>query len=621
MPSTITPVPTNEPQRPTDTRWRWDLLAGLGLAMLAVYFLSISWRKWPDPLVDFGRELYTPWQLSQGSVLYRDVEDVYGPLSQYINATLFALFGPGLMVLVSANLAVFGATLLSLYLLFRKIWGVAAAFLAGVVFVAVFGFSQLMVSSNYNFVTPYSHESTHGFFVVILLVSTFVGWVETATKPRSLAVGFILGLTAILKPEFMLAGGGVTFGAVALRWRALRRWEWQPIILVASGAVLPTIGFSAFFARDMPLLTAVASSSSAWLNVVTSSNFIGDSIQAGFSGLDWPWANLQTQFVATVAAVLIIAAIAHVGWVVRQISNAWHRIALIAGLAGALAWISFSFLTWIHVGRSLLGLVAIYFLIQVIWAAKDGDAPVASRPTSTGRILLTLLAGLMMLRMVFNGRVYHYGFYQAALAGILVPAVLVGDVPLWISAERWGRRAILLATLALLLPGIYAIAAKSRALLQQKTLTIGEGADMFYVFPQKVYPQGQLVKTLTGALKQYPDGESLLVLPEGPMINYLARKPNPVSLVYFFASATRAGGEQRIMRDLELHPPRWAIVLTRDLREYGIPRYGEKIGEGKLLIDWLRANYERVTTTGGDPLDNRQSGGWLLRRKNPAPIK
>ena len=95
----------------------------MGLAGLAGYFLATSWRKWPDPLVDFGRELYLPWRLANGAVLYRDVDDFYGPLSQYLNAGLFRWFGPGLMVLVTANLLVFAAIVVAIYFLFRRAWG------------------------------------------------------------------------------------------------------------------------------------------------------------------------------------------------------------------------------------------------------------------------------------------------------------------------------------------------------------------------------------------------------------------------------------------------------------------------------------------------------------------
>src|SRR4029450_1120203 len=60
---------------------------GIALLALAVVFtLVASWRKWPDPLVDFGRELYLPWRLSQGALLYRPIDHLYGPLYHYFNA-------------------------------------------------------------------------------------------------------------------------------------------------------------------------------------------------------------------------------------------------------------------------------------------------------------------------------------------------------------------------------------------------------------------------------------------------------------------------------------------------------------------------------------------------------
>src|SRR5438105_4643027 len=96
--------PRSDQNRPN----AWLEIAGIGmLIVLAVFYLGISWRKWCDPLIDFGDQLYTAWRLSNGAVLYRDVDLLYGPLSQYFNAGLFRIFGPGIMVLVTANLVIF----------------------------------------------------------------------------------------------------------------------------------------------------------------------------------------------------------------------------------------------------------------------------------------------------------------------------------------------------------------------------------------------------------------------------------------------------------------------------------------------------------------------------------
>ena len=98
---------TGERESPSDIerRWSWlqnSIFHAVVLVGMTAGWLAISWRKWPDVIVDFGRELYIPWRLSEGAVLYRDVDDVYGPLSQYFNAGLFRLFGPGLMIVVAA---------------------------------------------------------------------------------------------------------------------------------------------------------------------------------------------------------------------------------------------------------------------------------------------------------------------------------------------------------------------------------------------------------------------------------------------------------------------------------------------------------------------------------------
>src|SRR5438105_3626205 len=192
--------------------WRkWLEIVGLvTLAAATAFFVATSWRKWSDPLIDFGDQLYTAWRLSQGAVLYRDVDLLYGPLSQYFNALLFRIFGPGVMVLVAANLAVFGAILAVLYLLCRRAWGVPSALVAGAIFVAVFGFSQFVHWGNLNYATPYAHETTHGMLICLLLCLILVRAAENLTISRSFLAGGLLGLTAVLKPEFMLAGGLMT---------------------------------------------------------------------------------------------------------------------------------------------------------------------------------------------------------------------------------------------------------------------------------------------------------------------------------------------------------------------------------------------------------------------------
>ena len=75
------------------------LLLAVGAALVAM-----TWRKWPDLLVDFGQQLYIPWRLANGARLYSDIAFLHGPLSQHFHALWFRAFGPSFTVLIVLNL-------------------------------------------------------------------------------------------------------------------------------------------------------------------------------------------------------------------------------------------------------------------------------------------------------------------------------------------------------------------------------------------------------------------------------------------------------------------------------------------------------------------------------------
>src|SRR5271170_2403194 len=103
----------------------------MGLGIVAVAFIAatiLSWRKWPDALVDFGMQLYLPWKISTGSVLYRDLKYLTGgPLSQYYDAALFKVFGVSLLTLVISNLVIAAGLILLIYRRFLAATGVWTA--------------------------------------------------------------------------------------------------------------------------------------------------------------------------------------------------------------------------------------------------------------------------------------------------------------------------------------------------------------------------------------------------------------------------------------------------------------------------------------------------------------
>ena len=600
--------------RPATAPPRWLEGAGvLALAALTGFFLATSWRKWTDPLLDFGKELYVPWRLGQGALLYRDVDDYYGPLSQYANAGLFAAFGPGLMVLVAANLCVFAAILFLLYRLFRRAWGAGAAFVASGLFISVFAFSESVLVGNYNYATPYAHESTHGFLVCLALVTLLPDWIGRVSSGRAFAAGLLGGLTAVLKPEFMVAAAALVLAAVALKRRAVRLRPGEAWALVA-GAVLPTAAFALYFSTRIPPWPALRLACRGWINVTASTRFTADPVQLSFLGFDQPWRHLGEHVRATALAAAALAAVAGGAWGIDRLARRGARLAAlgvaVAGAAAAGCWL----VDWFEVGRCLLGLAAIHLAIQAV--AWRRAVPGSFGAAQALRLLLALLAVVLMGRMVLNGRVYQFGFYQAAVAAMLVPAVMIREMPERLTAGRWGRMLAAACVVGLLVPGVIQLAVHSQHTLARKTHPVGSGRDLFYSLVPEVNPTGDIVaQTAAWLVAAKRPGQTLLVLPEGEMINYLARLPSPVAPFAFFSAATRGDREAGIVRDLERHPPDWVAIVSRDLHEYGLRRYGEQPDQGGQILAWVNAHYEPAAELGGDPLDDRERGAVILQRK------
>ena len=234
----------------TGTGLRVSLIVGTAGVMLAW-----SWGTWPDVFVDFGRELYVAWRLEVGDVLYRDIAWFNGPLSAHWNALLFRLFGTGLRTLVLGNLAVVAATLLLLYSLLSRVGDRLCATVACVVFSTLFAFSQVDEIGNDNYLTPYSHEVTHG-----LALSLFAIWLFALRRGRPLVAalgsGLALGLVFLTKSEVFLAAAGALGAGWLLDWRQAspepERGQQLRLVAFVGGTLAPPVVSFALLSSAMP---------------------------------------------------------------------------------------------------------------------------------------------------------------------------------------------------------------------------------------------------------------------------------------------------------------------------------------------------------------------------------
>ena len=80
----------------------WQVIV-FNIILFLVFILAYG--RFGNVIVDSFREAYIPQQMIKGQVLYKNIFNIYAPLSYIINAVLYSIFGTKLWVLYTAGFA------------------------------------------------------------------------------------------------------------------------------------------------------------------------------------------------------------------------------------------------------------------------------------------------------------------------------------------------------------------------------------------------------------------------------------------------------------------------------------------------------------------------------------
>lgn len=599
------------------------------LTLHAVTFVALtswSWRKWADPFVDFGRELYVPWQLANDKVLYRDIAHLFGPFSQYLNALWFRLFGVSLTTLIVSNLAILAVTVTGIHYLFAASCGPSAATAASMVVLLLFGFSQYVGTGNYNFVCPYSHEATHSIALAVgVMICLYRGVRDGRVRWFALA-GVLFGFVLLTKAETSLAmavAAAAGLGCAHALDRQGARIAGAGASAFVGCALAPALGFLTYFSRHMPLSEAVRGLAGAWTTILMGAAARNVFYLQGM-GLDDPLGNGMRMLKMFLGFVLLVAALAAVdtAWPQRfrssrntSVARRIVKLAILIVSLGAILMVSIVAIPWTQFPRALplISLSAVVvFAAMFIARRNDRAAAVAFVPLVMWSTFSFVLLGKMML----NARIYHYGFYLAMPATLVLAVVLVWLVPRWL--HNGGGRGAIFRTVATLLlaAGIAVYFGISQRFYRMKTLEIGSSGDAIFAFDPATDWRGKALIDALRALEATPRDATVAVFPEGVMINYLSRRENPTPYISLMVPEVLTFGESVIERTFEMAPPDYILLVHKDTTEYGVPYFGSDPRNGQAIMDWIGRRYTTVEVIGRTPL---REGGYGIAILKASP--
>ena len=241
----------------------------------------------------------------------------------------------------------------------------------------------------------------------------------------------------------------------------------------------------------------------------------------------------------------------------------------------------------------------------MIWWASVRDW-FATR-AAVGRLCLAVFAGVLLLKMILNVRVGHYGFALAMPATLVVSTSMIAWLPTWVS----GRGGDGLRTAGVCGGVLAAFAAvtvyKSTDILSRKDVTVGAGADRILADGR-----GELVAPALAAIEALP-GDTLAVFPEGSILNYLSRRPNPTPFYNYMPTGYSIFGEPPILRSLQQAPPDVVVLVEKDTSEFGYRYFGTDYASRTRAF--LQSNYVIAHQLGAMPLSGQGFGILVMRRK------
>ena len=602
------------------------------MALAFVALTVLSWRKWPDPLIDFGQQLYVPWRLSRGAVLYHDVSYVYGSLSVCYHAVLFKIFGVSLNVLLVSNFLILIFLLVLVYRLFLKCSDALTATTIGLA-LTVLAFSQLLDVGNYNYLCPYSHEELHGLVLAVAMMTCLARWLQTGRKLPLAPAGVCLGLVFLTKPEVFVGAVAPFVVATIFQWRRVPLSQLAKSLLLALACgLVPLAGFYFGFRSQMNPADAARAVFGAWMPLLHSTGIHVPIYQRNM-GLDAPWLHVGRALLEFGSLLVIVGLCA---WrLTRPALKPLERMILFVVAGG----VSLNY-GWQSAGHALPLLVA--FAAALWWREWHQKPEIGNQKLEIGMVWLAF-SFAMLAKLGFNPRLSHYGVFLAMPAFLSAIYLLLYLFPRFMERVAGHERQVTgeeiapapdltpvicrpspfrAAMLIFLLAGLARLTIQSALFYKDKDFTLGSGGDRMVTYDPKLdnpkYAETGAAMAAAAAWIETHTAptNTLAVLPEGVMLNYLTRRDNPTPYVVF-AFEVWAYGEQNMLATYEKNPPDYIVLVQRDSSEYGVPYFGRQNGYGFEVMQWVRRNYQTIELIGAEPFQSSAFGIEILKHLSP----
>lgn len=497
------------------------------LWIISLIGIVLTYAHHGNLIIDNGREAYYPTQVLLGKVLYKDIFNVYGPMSYMLNAFLFKIFGVNLNVLYfSGILCTFGIVSL-IYIISKKFLSEFLSFSIGVLTISV----GLTYSGLFNFIFPYSYSILYGLLAFLASVLFLLKYEENPNKIHYLYLScFLGGICVTNKYEFIPYLAVILYSMVKIK--TLRVKEYLYCVLSVLSA--PIICFGILFLQGLRFSDLI-------LTVKHISNMThGQALKiaytySGFYFCKKTLGLLTQKFFQTSIFLLIFV------FSLSKLKK-YFSIPIIA----VTVFFMFKF-----IDPAVFVFVPVMILLLTVFNFKSLLAD--------KKLFILVLSGITISLKVFWGlATLNYGVFFVSFLLITLFALILNIFKNKEINQKAIGIFILIVAIFLGYKNIQGIKQKSYCLKSDKgTICTDES------FYQSTFDLIQYINNKTKPT------DKILILPEGAMINFITGRPTDNIYISLIPPYIDAFGEKNIIEHFKKDSPDYIILNNWNSQDYG----------------------------------------------------
>lgn len=604
------------------------------VAFTAVSFvigLAASWDRWGNPLVDCGREMNQPLRLARGEMLYSEVRHIYGPLSPYINAALYRVFGASLGVLYADGIVTAIIILGLVYWLSRRLMGPAASTAATLSVMWLCAFKQAG-----NYFLPYSYSALHGCALGLATLALLVRFLEmrgdeatraledsgvrvsTSTTRRAsillVLAGTTTGLATLAKTEMGLAA--LCAGVIAVVLSCYPNTRRTPILglMFMAPITLLVLGIYGYIGSIVGW-RALAEDSFLFLSHLPAELVY---FNKRVSGFDRPLQSMIQMLGAAVRLASLAVTIAAISLLLTRRRNVLAPARVpIGDLTVSDAGLASYGQIWLLLTASVLVFVLIPFAGSLAWQS----GPYLAMPV--------LVLGLLGIEFARHRKQLSKGVFSTktvVLITVLVYA-LASLARVILRVRSGGAYSSYLLPVSIIVFTYAWVHPFAELFRDSRTRTIARNIAVGLILADALLTAGLLsyryrdkntfsLKTDKGTMIAIPDlgqsmdeainfikretnpGDPVVVMPEGSSLNFFTDRVNPLREDITTPGYLDLEGEQRAINQLKQSNTKFVLVTNRATSEFGPKVFGRDYCQ--VLMQWIDENFEECGIFGPD---------------------